>query len=177
MEANKYCIIKDEIEDFSDYILFKTGKIFNTKKKKFIKISTDVRKKKRKDGSLRIQKYKVAYLNDGYNQHKRYHHRLLATHFIPNPENKPLIDHKDGNGLNNDLKNLDWATYSENSLNYRSQGYTLKYDESIEKWRVSWPYLENEKRKYHILHYNTKTLAQEFCNNYEFPLAKNYRGC
>lgn len=41
-------------------------------------------------------------------------HRAIATAFIPNPENKPCINHKDGNKGNNDLSNLEWVTYSEN---------------------------------------------------------------
>ena len=44
-------------------------------------------------------------------------HRLLGEAFIDNPENKPCIDHIDGNTHNNDLSNLRWATISENSLN------------------------------------------------------------
>ena len=39
--------------------------------------------------------------------------KLLALTFIPNPDNKPFVMHKDGNILNNNLKNLQWATQKE----------------------------------------------------------------
>ena len=49
-------------------------------------------------------------------------HRLLAEAFIPNPSNKPTVDHKDGNRQNNSLDNLRWATYSEQNSRFCEVG-------------------------------------------------------
>lgn len=57
--------------------------------------------------------HKVWLRNDGEKECK-YVHRLVAEHFIPNPLNKPCINHLDGNKDNNHVSNLEWCTYSEN---------------------------------------------------------------
>jgi len=46
-------------------------------------------------------------------------HNVVAAMFIPNPENKPTIDHIDRNRSNNRVENLRWATYSEQRGNIK----------------------------------------------------------
>lgn len=52
---------------------------------------------------------------EGRNKYPRYIHRLVAEHFIPNPENLPLVMHLDDNGFNNCVENLKWGTHKENT--------------------------------------------------------------
>ena len=49
-------------------------------------------------------------------------HRLLAEAFIPNPENKLTVDHKDGDRQNNSIDNLRWATYGEQNSRFDTVG-------------------------------------------------------
>ena len=55
-------------------------------------------------------------------------HRLIATAFIPNPDNKEQIDHLDGNRTNNSISNLKWKTHKENMLNKKNWG---KYKKGV----------------------------------------------
>lgn len=78
-----------------------------------------------KNGYKRIRQGRMLVPHDnghGYycyliNGKHRYIHRLVASAFIPNPENKEQVDHIDGNKSNNHVDNLRWATRSENLHN------------------------------------------------------------
>ena len=62
------------------------------------------------NGYLKISLYKNA------KEERFFVHRLVAIHFILNPENKPEVNHKDGDRKNCKLSNLEWATRSENKI-------------------------------------------------------------
>jgi len=78
--------------------------------------------------------------NRSPNQH--YVHRLVALHFISNPENKKYVDHIDGDKTNNKIENLRWATSRENAANARmpttntSGVKGVSWDKSRSKWMV-----------------------------------------
>ncbi len=107
-----------EIKDYPNYLIYENGEI-HTKRRHRVK-----------GGVLKQQLNKHGYYDVGlWKDRKRKLcrvHRLLAQHFIPNPENKKCIDHIDRNRQNNSLDNLRWATDKENCNNKNHDEYKVK---------------------------------------------------
>lgn len=85
------------------YAITTCGKVWSYRKQKFLAPADNG------------HGYMIVILFDasGNREHHRIH-RLVAETYIPNPEDKPLVNHKDVNRKNNCLNNLEWVTEKEN---------------------------------------------------------------
>ena len=104
------------IKDFENYEVSNFGNIRNNKTGKVLK-----------PGINTNGYYKVSLCSDG-NIYQKLVHKLIAESFIANPYNKQCVDHINNDRLNNNVNNLRWASYQENSMNSKlNSNNTSKY--------------------------------------------------
>ena len=98
------------------YKITEEGRLFSVRKQRFLTPSISPN-----SGYLRIGLYKDSKVKyDAI-------HRIVAVAFVPNPENKPCVNHKDGNKLNNHYLNLEWCTHSENTQHMLKTGLKTNF--------------------------------------------------
>lgn len=118
------------IRDYENYLIYEDGSVFNNITQKFLK------------GSISEGGYKYYRLSKYNKKTMFYAHRLVAIYFLDNPENLQVVNHKDGNKLNNHYTNLEWVTYSRNTEHWHQQKVTYQvkprkyYDKDLpgEQW-------------------------------------------
>jgi hypothetical protein len=101
------------ITGFPNYMLDRNGNIFSRYKYK-TSIVCDEWRPVQHVLDKGIGYYIVTLVNENERKNQ-FIHRLLAQHFLPNPRNKPQVNHIDGNKQNNCLSNLEWVTAKENA--------------------------------------------------------------
>ncbi len=123
-----------EIQGYENYFIDENGNVFSDKytSRKLLKYAFTW------DG------YAIATLcKNGVSRRFRVN-RLVALHFIDNPEGKPQVNHIDGNKLNNNYKNLEWATCKENINKAWEIGLSKKrFGSDCSNWKIS-----TEQREY-----------------------------
>jgi hypothetical protein len=96
------------------YLVSNYGNIKSNKTKKLLKIQ-------------KYSGYSTISFNHNDKRYRFYVHRLVANAFIPNPENKPTVNHINHDTHDNRVENLEWNTYKEqNEHNYKTQGEKRK---------------------------------------------------
>ena len=94
----------------SNYGITKEGKVFNLSTNRELK------------GSITENGYRYFRLSQKGTKYRFYAHRLVAEYFIPNNDNTKIVNHINGNKLDNRVENLEWITYSENNVHANKTG-------------------------------------------------------
>ena len=96
-----------QIKDFPDYYVTDTGDVYSRNYHKTGRV------KKLKPLPV-AHGYLTVRLRKDNKTYAKHIHRLVAEAFVPNPENKPEVNHKDGNKQNNCASNLEFVTHLQN---------------------------------------------------------------
>jgi len=135
------------------YVVSDKGRIFSISSQRFLKPG------KTRYGYLRVQ------LTVNGEATRKHVHTFVAQAFIPNPQDKPCVNHLNGIKTDNRIENLEWCTYSENEIHsYKVLGKVKKGAKGAESpvaRKTIAIHLETGKR----YTFDTRNQAAKFCNS------------
>ena len=156
-------------KEFHNYLIYEDGRVFSKYSNRFLK----------GDDTTGYLQYRL-YINNSSKILKA--HRLVAQLFLDNKNDYPVVNHIDGNKLNNHYSNLEWCTYEHNNRHARAMGLNNVSKSNSVRWldddfrnrtaaRISKSQREsgcsrgknNPKFRYLLLHNNVEISRQQLC--------------
>lgn len=157
-----------KIQNYDNYLIDENGNVYNEITKKYLK------------GSIGENGYLYYRLSKNGKKKMFYAHRLVAEAFIPNMSNLPVVNHIDNNKLNNNVTNLEWVSYSENTQHWKDNFCKIRkpteyYDQDLkdEQWREYKNYLVSNKGRIRHKEKNNLLKPSLTCGYYKVRLSKN----
>lgn len=147
-----------EIQGYSNYLIYEDGRVYSKKSKRFLTPYLG------KCGYIRIK------LCHNAKPVTKKIHRLIAEHYIPNPENKPEVDHINRNRQDYRIENLRWVTKSENEQNKGMRCNNTSGIKNIGPYKNGYRYVKVFKGKEHIRQFKTLEEAIQYKEQYEKSL-------
>ena len=137
--------MRKQINGYENYFIYDNGDVLNITTNKILQ------------GSIGQHGYKYYRLSKDNKKKMFYAHRLVAQHFIDNSDNLPVVNHKDGNKLNNNVTNLEWVSYSQN-VEHAHQTKLIKTRRASEYYKQSLP--NEEWKSIPNFHYSVSNLGR-----------------
>ena len=106
--------MRQKIKNYDNYEIDTDGNVYNLNTCQQLK------------GSIGEHGYKYFRLSLNGSKKMYYAHRLVAETFLKNPNHYPVVNHIDGNKLNNNINNLEWVSYSENTSQWHQLSTTIR---------------------------------------------------
>lgn len=163
--------MRKQITNYDNYYIYDNGDVLNISTNKILK------------GSISEHGYKYYRLSKNNKKKMFYAHRLVAEMFLDNPNNLKVVNHIDGNKLNNNVDNLEWVTQSDNVIHAHKNNLIKKsrereyYKEDLpnEQWRALNDFNYSVSNLGRVRNDNTYLLLKGglTCGYYKVRLSKN----
>ena len=154
------------IDGYLNYQVSWWGRVTNTKTGRILKPGTS------------SHGYRYVALSKNGKVKTHYIHQLVAREWVPNPEEKKCVDHRDGDRINNHFENLRYATHSENNrhrskrANTTSMYYGVSWQKNAGKWRAQ---IQIDGRRKNLGCFTDEKQAAEVFNTAAAEFYKEFR--